>query len=68
MCISTPDEELGPGKPQNDGSDLVVALGVARKLSLFDFFLIPSQGLQGIGFQMGVGLHEFRDEGIKESQ
>ena len=44
---------------------LVVALGVSRKFSLLDFFLVPSQGLQGVGFEMRVGFDELGGEVIE---
>lgn len=46
----------------------MVALGVAGEFSLFHFFFVTIQGLDGVGFEMSVGLHKFRGERIKEAK
>ena len=46
----------------------MIAFRVARKSPLLDFFFVPAQGLERVRFQMRVGLHEFWDEGIEETE
>ncbi len=48
--------------------ELVVALGIAREFTLLHLFFISSQRLERVGFEVGIRLHEFRDERIKESE
>ena len=44
---------------------LVVGFGVARKLSLFDFFLITAERLERICLEMGIGFNKLRHEVVE---
>jgi len=47
---------------------LVVGLGVARKLTLLNFFLVASERLERIGLEVSVRLNEFRHKVIEETE
>ena len=47
---------------------LVVGLGVARKLTLLNFFFVASERLERIGLEVSVRLNEFRHKVIEETE
>ena len=46
----------------------MITLRIRGELAALHFFFVTAEGLEGIGFKMGIGLNEFRQEVIKESQ
>ena len=65
-CSGSLEKKLDRPVVGRDG--LLIAFLIGGKFPALHFFLETPQGLEGVGFEVGIGLDEFRNKFVKQAE